>query len=198
VQRSACSWVSPPTDVSALSPPPGGVSDCLVLWLDSSNPSGTGSLPADGGSISTWADLSGSGNDADFIGSTSATWQTSPTGFNGRPSLLFSRNNDTSGSVYRVTGLDIRPTSMPDLTVIALYLPTALSNANGVWGSDNLNWDRFFISYHPAFGEGDDDGVVALGPVQGGQTISGSGSTAGSPHLLTVSYSGLVSGGANS
>jgi len=72
-----------PTDVSALPPPPGGVSDGLVLWLDSSNPSGTGSLPADGSSISTWADLSGSGNDAQFVGSTAATWQTAPAGFNG-------------------------------------------------------------------------------------------------------------------
>jgi len=87
---------------------------------------------------------------------------------------------------------------MPDLTVIALYLPTALNSPNGIWGSDNGNWDRFFRSYHSAFGDGDDDGLVGLSPVQEGQTIFGSGATGGSPHLMTVGYSGLVTNGTNS
>jgi LPXTG-motif cell wall-anchored protein len=87
--------------------------------------------------------------------------------------------------------------SNPDVTVIALYLPITLSSANGVWGSNNEDWDRFFIAYHPAFGNGTSDGVVGLGPVQQGQTISGSGATGGSPHLLAVGYSGLVSGSDN-
>lgn len=188
----------PPGNLRAVSPPPGGVGDGLVLWLDSSNPAGNGSLPADGAAVSTWVDLSSASNDAVLTGSTAATWQSSPTGFNGRPALLFTRDSDTTGSIYRSANLDIRPTTTPDLTVIALYLPTALSSANGVWGSDNEDWDRFFISYHPAFGQADDDGVVGLGPVQQGQTIYGSGATGGSPHLMTVGYSGLVTNGVNS
>jgi hypothetical protein len=189
-----------PNDVRAVPPPPGGVGDGLVLWLDSSNPSGNGTLPADGGGVSNWVDLSGSGNDAQFVGTTQATWQSAPAGFNGRPSLLFSRTSNSSGSIYRSSSLDIRPTTTPDLTVIALYLPTALSSgsANGIWGSDNGNWDRFFLAYHAAFGQGDDDGLVGLGPVQEGQTIFGSGATGGSPHLMTVGYSGLVTNGVNS
>jgi hypothetical protein len=180
----------------AIVSPPGGVGDGLVLWLDSSDPYGDGTTPTQGASISTWTDLSTAGNHAIADGS-GATWDSAPTGFNGRPALRFSRTTDTSGSVYR-SPLDIRPTTTPDVTVIALYIPVALSNANGVWGSDNGNWDRFFIAYHPGFGNGTTDGVVGLGPVQQGQTISGSGATGGSPHLLAVGYSGLVSGGSNS
>jgi hypothetical protein len=183
-----------PGNLRAATPPPGGVGDGLVLWLDSGNPSGDGSLPADGATVSTWVDLSSASNDAVLTGSTPATWQSSPTGFNGHPALLFTRGSDTTGSIYRSANLDIRPTTTPDLTVITLYLPTALSNFNAVWGSDNGNWDRFFIT----FGQGDDDGLVGLGPIQGGQIIAGSGATGGSPHLLTVGYSGLVTNDVNS
>lgn len=196
VLASICSMGISSSAAHALTNPPGEVGDGLVLWIDASNPNGDGSTPSEGSTISTWRDLSDAGNHAPADG-TGATWESAPTGFNGNPALRFSRSSDLSGSVYRAA-LDIRPDSTPDLTVIALYLPVALSNANGVWGADNGQWDRFFIAYHPSFGNGTSDGVVGLGPALGGQTISGSGVTGGSPHLLSVAYSGNVENGVNS
>ena len=53
---------------------PTQVSGC-VLWLDGADPAGTGVIPANGASITTWTDKSGLGNNA--TGGVSPTFNTS-------------------------------------------------------------------------------------------------------------------------
>lgn len=180
---------------------PGGVSSGLALWLDASNPNGDGSTPAEGALITEWVDLSGDDRDVSVpSGKTAATYSSSRAEFDGRPALQFARTSDTGGSVYSVPNLDIRPTTTPDITVLAVYRPTSLSGNHGVWGSDNGNWDRFFLSRHPSFGSGGDDGVVGLGPkgsvAESGEVVSDSGTTT-DPKLMAVAYSGNVVNGVN-
>lgn len=181
--------------------PPGGVAANLMLWLDASDPLGTGVAPSDGTSITTWADLSGSGNEATVNPrgvvqpNTAASFASAPTGFNGRPALRFDRIDDNSGSVYQTADLDLRASSRPDVTIFAVYRPAARSTNNGIWGIDDGGWDRFFISYIPNFGDGIDDGIVGLGPVQQGETIEDAGAYA--TNMMTVGYSGNVVGGTN-
>lgn len=180
--------------------PPGGVSNGLLLWLDASNPNGDGTTPAAGAEITLWQDLSGTGNEATVnpngVGgsNTGAYYEAAPTGFNGKPALRFTRQADARGSVYQTADLDIRAISRPDITVISVYRPTTKDGINGIWGADNLNWDRFFLSHIPAFGG---NGLVALGPSSnGGETVPGAADTTVS-HLMVVAYSGKIENGVN-
>lgn len=190
------------SSVSAVGPAPGNVSNGLALWLDASDPLFTGTLPTNGTNVTTWKDKSGNGRDAvvnpNGVGqaNTPAVFESAPSGFNGRPALRFNRIDDDSGSVYRVGSLDIRAVTNPDVTVFAVYRPVALSNFNGLWGNDDGNWDRFFLTYHSAFGDGVNDGIVGLGPTLAGETIADSGSTA-APSLFAISYGGNVVNGTN-
>ncbi len=192
----------PQSFVAAVGPAPGNVSNGLSLWLDASDPLFTGTLPANGAGVTTWKDKSGNGNDATVNPNggvqphTSAVFELAPSGFNNRPALRFNRIDDDSGSVYRVGSIDIRASATPDVTVFAVYRPVALSSNNGLWGNDDGNWDRFFLTFHPAFGDGTDDGVVGLGPTLSGETISDSGSTA-APNMFAISYGGNVVNGVN-
>lgn len=187
---------------TAVNPAPGNVSNGLILWLDASDPLFTGSLPSNGSSVATWKDKSGNGNDAAInphgVGQahTAAIFESTPSGFNNRPALRFNRIDDNSGSVYEVGNIDIRASSISDVTVFSVYRPVALASNNGLWGNDDGNWDRFFITFHPGFGDGTDDGVVGLGPTLGGETIANSGSTA-APSLFAISYGGDVVNGVN-
>jgi len=182
---------------------PGGVSSGLVLWLDASDPAGTGTAPANGTSVVTWVDKSGVGNHATVNpngqqqANTAATFETSPTGFNGKPALLFTRIDDNSGSAYKIAGLDIRASVNPDITVFTVYRPTTLSQFNAVWGDDDGNWDRFFQTFNPTVGDNTNDGLVGLGPSLGGETIPDAGSNS-QPNMLAISYDGNVVNGDNS
>ena len=182
---------------------PGNVSSGLVLWLDASDPLANGTTPTNGASIATWKDKSTAARDATVNpfgvveAHTAAVFESAPTGFNGRPALRFTRVDDNSGSVYRVAGFDIRASATPDITVLSVYKPAALATNNGLWGNDDGNWDRFFLTYTPMFGDGIDDGIVGLGPGLGGETIPNAGvSTA--PSMLAISYDGNVTGNSNS
>lgn len=179
---------------------PGNVADGLVLWLDASDPSGTGTRPAAGEAVAQWVDKSGAGNHATVNTrnprNTAAFFDPEAEGFNGRPALRFDRVNDAQGSVYTTANLDIRATSRPELTIMTVYRPTANVANNGLWGNDNGNWDRFFLAFHPAFGDRVKDGVVSLGPVLRGETVPKS-ALIGQSHLMTVGYSGNVVNGVN-
>lgn len=188
--------------VTAVTPAPGNVANGLMLWLDASDPLFTGSAPANGSNVATWKDKSGNANDAAInphgVGQahTAAIFESAPSGFNNRPALRFNRIDDNSGSVYEIGNIDIRASSISDITVFSVYRPVALASNNGLWGNDDGNWDRFFITFHPGFGDGTDDGVVGLGPALGGETIANSGSTA-VPSLFAISYGGHLVNGAN-
>ena len=67
---------------------PTQVSGC-VLWLDGADPAGTGVIPANGASITTWTDKSGLGNNA--TGGVSPTFNTS--GINSKGTVSFNGTN---------------------------------------------------------------------------------------------------------
>jgi hypothetical protein len=64
------------------------------LWLDAADPAGTGIAPANGSTISSWVDKSGTGNNGTSYGN--PTFVTSA--FNGKPSISF------NGSTQRFVG----------------------------------------------------------------------------------------------
>lgn len=179
---------------------PGAIDKAPSVWLDASDPDAdgiAGNNPADGDSISVWKDKSGNGNDAQLLeGWTPATYQTQGTEeFNSQPTLHFNRIDDNVGTGL-VVPVDGRASVTPNLTVFAVYQPTANTPNNGVWGMDNGDWDRFFISYHSNFGDGEYDGVVATGPTTIGVTVTGAG-LPNQPRLSAVRYAGNIVDGEN-
>ena len=179
---------------------PGAIDKAPIVWLDASDPDGDGNAsnnPADGAPITVWRDKSGNGNDAELLdGWNAATYQVGANeAFNDEPSLQFDRVSDFLGTGFSVP-VDGRASATPSLTVFAVYLPTANSANNGVWGMDNGDWDRFFLAYHPGFGDGVDDGAVATGPYTVGVTVTDAG-LVGTPRLSAVRYAGNVVDGAN-
>ena len=178
---------------------PGGVVAGLRAWFDASDPDADGNPgnnPADGASVSRWADRSPSGFEAVQIpGKNPATFVTSD-GINSQPTMRFTRVNDSLGSILRIAGLDIRAVATEDVTVFSVYRPRSRATNNGVWGVDNGNWDRFFLSYIPYFGDGVDDGLVSLGPALSGAVVEDAGQL-GVVRLLTVVYDGKVTGTTN-
>ena len=167
---------------------PNGVEDGLVLWLDASNPNGNGIRPDNGDQISQWVDRSSANNDAVGFGQP-ATYDAHVRTLNGRPALRFTRVSDYSGTGFYAPNLDIRAVTRPDLTVFTVYQPLVVVANNGLWGNDNGEWDRFFLSYHPGFGDSINDGLVSLGPTLQGETIPDAGDPTVA-HLMTVGYDG--------
>jgi len=173
----------------------------LRLWLDASDIDGDDNYstnPADGAVITEWKDKSGNANDAKVIPGKSAGAYigNSRDGINGQPAIRFSRVNDVMGTVFRVSGVDIRATSLPRTTIFSVYRPRNLAANNGVWGSDNGSWDRFFLSYYAYSGNRISDGIVSLGPNQR-QTVVPNAGVSESVRLLTVVYNGNVVNGVN-
>ena len=83
-----------------------------ALWLDATDPAGTGVAPSNGSVISTWTDKSGVGNN----GSSSGSPTYSTTGINSKPSISFDGgsqrfvgsivNNGTTVSVFAVASMN--------------------------------------------------------------------------------------------
>lgn len=177
---------------------PGDIDTGLLLWLDASDPDNDGdntNNPANGTSVTSWSDRSGNGNNARILsGQGSPTYRPS-SNINSVPAMRFVRSAGNSGQVFEVPGVDIRATTRPDVTIFAVYRASNPVSGQlfGVWGQDNGSWDRFFISngYN-----GTTNGVVGLGPTQGGFQVNGAGD--GTTRLVTVLYDGNVSGSTNS
>ncbi|MFS4455606.1 T9SS type B sorting domain-containing protein [Maribacter sp. 2304DJ31-5] len=172
----------------------------VQLWLDAGDPNGNGTTPPDGSTIDIWRDKSGLNNNATVLnGQGPASFRSLPAlQINGRPVMEFASNNPTSGDIYNIANLDIRPNANPDISVFVVYRQRDISNTdNALWGIDNLNWDRFFYLRHSDFGDTVNDGIAGLGPGDRGAVIAGS-AVANRTHLLSIVYDGEVSGGVNS
>lgn len=171
---------------------PGQVSNGLVLWLDASDVNANGNQPSYGASVNTWKDKSGQGNDATIhLSQNAASFQSGE--MNGKPSLRFTRIGDALGSVYQ-TPLDIRPVTSPDVTIFTVYKQGAgLDGNQAPWGSDNANWDRFYISSFSS----SEDGVAPFGPAPPYYTAVQGGGTVGKVRLLTAIFDGQVDEGTN-
>ncbi len=184
-------------NVAQAAEPVAGVTGA-VLWLDASDPYGTGAIPATGQTLDTWYDKSDADTDATKR-VTGAKYQ--PNVVNGKAVMRFTRANQTTGSSYWVNGLDIRASNLPKTTIFTVYQTNSIpSPYHALWGADNGNWDRMFLPYHdliPFVGnDGIDDGFVGLGPTDLAANIADAGET-GIVRLLTTVYNGSVTGGAN-
>ncbi|MFZ9789767.1 MAG: fibronectin type III domain-containing protein [Candidatus Nanopelagicales bacterium] len=175
----------------------------LILWLRADCVNGTPSQPSDGTSISRWEDLSGQNNDATTVsGQTNPTLQSdSDNQINGLPVLNFTRTSDSAGSVFEVANVDIRATTLPDVSIFVVYKTRRTggldSDILGVWGNDNGGWDRFYLAKFQNFGN---DGLISLGPNSSNTSTSrvvGAGTDL-TTRLLTAVYDGNVVNGTNS
>jgi hypothetical protein len=175
----------------------------LILWLRADCVNGTPSQPSDGTSISRWEDLSGQNNDATTVsGQTNPTLQSdSGNQINGLPVLNFTRTSDSAGSVFEVANVDIRATTLPDVSIFVVYKTRRTggldSDILGVWGNDNGSWDRFFLAKFQNFGN---DGLISLGPESSNTStarVVGAGTDL-TTRLLTAVYDGNVVNGTNS
>lgn len=187
----------------------------LELWLRADCLTGVPTSLSDGSSFSTWADLSGQNHDA-----TTASGRTSPTLqndsgslINGQPVAHFSRASGAAGNTFsasstvlEVSGVDLRKSANPDVSIFVVYEPERSVSDNsdtpeslGVWGIDNGGWDRFFIADYQGSGWGD-DGLISLGPTSsvathgGVNTVPDAGED-GTPRLLTIVYDGEQTNG---
>lgn len=192
------SIIGPIVQQNTASANPGGISSTPLVWLDATDiDSNTATAnPAESSTVTTWSDKSSNGNNATVLSGKNAPTYSGTSGINGGPALRFTRVTDTVGAVLNVSGVDIRASQRPKVTIFAVY--RAINPVNGqlygVWGQDNGAWDRFAICC--GFG-GVDTGVVGLpanGPNPAGFAVGGAGT---GTRLLTVVYDGNVSGSSN-
>lgn len=167
----------------------------LKLWLDASDINNGGANPADGSNITTWKDKSGNANNAtQFSGQNAGKVYSNQ--INGKSVIRFARVSQTLGSVYQVSGVDIRATTMPAVTIFTVYKQGAQSGDQGLWGDDNGGWDRFyFTSWSSSVGA--DNGGASLGPqTVPAATVTGAG-IVGVVRLMTAVYNRGVTNGSN-
>ena len=165
------------------------------LWLDGADPAGTGVIPANGATVSTWTDKSGNANNA--TGGTSPTYSTT------RQGLVFS----TSASTYLQTSITAVPSTE---SIFCVFTPTsaALSANNDIFASSTnyglgfqivgngtnflLKYDIWAIAgYAPTgytivpgtrtLGSGTFSNPTATVYLSGGSSVGGPASTGGYP-----------------
>lgn len=168
---------------------PTGISG-LRLWLDASDVNNNGVNPANGTAVNTWYDRSGLNNHATVFGSQSAG-VLNTNQINGKPVVHFTRTSQTQGSVYEVTGVDIRATTLPAVTIFTVYRQGAQSGDQAVWGNDNGAWDRFFFSSWTSQ-VGANNGGVSRGT---NAIIVNNAGLTGTTRLLTTVYDHNVAAG---
>ena len=91
----------------------------LIFWMDGADPAGTGVLPANGASITTWVDKSGNGKNA-TVSTSPATYSLST------KSLVF------TGAQYYTTPFTSVPTTISVFLVINLGSPGYMDMMAGV------------------------------------------------------------------
>ena len=173
-----------------------------LLWLDASNPGADDSVSyADNDAVTNWKNKAADEFHASVLADgnkVAAVFR--PAAINGKPALDFTHTGETSGSVYEVNGLDVRPSAYPDLTFFTVYKPKAYSGpfagqGSALWGVDNGDWDRFYYERFPSNGDSE-SGIVGIGPTAQNVSVPLAGEV-DKVKLLTVLYRGDVQGGIN-
>jgi len=181
---------------------PTSITGC-ALWLDGADPAGTGVVPASG-TLATWVDKSGSGNNA--IAYTGAT----------APSYSSTTSNVTFGTnYYYITGISSAPSTQTLFMVLRRTstiwnTPYGTSIFGGAtWYMDNAN--PTFIAWNP-FGQNNSSGAnllfynnvtnVVCGTNSGGTNVmylNGTGDTSGSTSFTSggIMTIGTSSSGVN-
>jgi hypothetical protein len=124
----------------------------LLLYLDASDPNGTGVLPADGTPLAAWVDKA---NGVSVVQAASASQPVfTLSGINGQPSLAF--QND---AIFDAD-LNINASVVPNVTVIAVIqnFTGITTSYSGVWGLDHGGWGRFSASGGTVGGNGVSNG----------------------------------------
>lgn len=100
----------------------------LKLWLDADNVAGNNTTPLDGSLVSTWADLSGNGNNAIQTGTGAKPTYVS-NGINGNPVVRFDGANDLldAGAGFPIIG--------NGLTIFTVLRFTSSSGSQGILGN---------------------------------------------------------------
>lgn len=158
-------------------------------------------VSADLQEVLCWENKAGGSNATVVSGKSGARYRSNSTELiSGSTVLRFNKSNE---SVYG-TGIDIRATTLEDISLFAVYRPRTNDTSDqgqGLWGNDDGSWDRFYYSlfdYNAGLGtDGIDDGLISLGGASSGLAIDGAG-IVDTVFLLTVIYNGNVSGGTNS
>jgi hypothetical protein len=178
---------------------PVGINSGITMWLDASDidaDATAGNDPANNTGLAIWKDKSGLAHNATkYSGQNNITYLTNQ--INGKSVAHFTRVNDALGSVLEATGVDIRATANPAITMFTVYKQGTHVNDGGqgqsLWGNDNGNWDRFFYNSWSF----SNDGIVSLGTVNPTfVAVTGAGNT-GVTQLMTAVYNNGVLNGSN-
>lgn len=166
----------------------------LKLWLDASDVNNGTANPSDGTAVNTWKDKSGNGNNATtYAGQNSGVVYSNQ--INGKSVMRFTRSSQYLGSVYQVSGVDIRAVANAAVTIFTVYKQGTQSGDQGLWGDDNGGWDRFyFTSWSSNASVGANNGGASLGPTNPAATVTGAG-IVGVTRLLTAVYNNGVNSG---
>ncbi len=116
-----------------------------VIWLDSADAStildaegdAANSGAAFSGSVATWTDKTGRGNNAFDTSANKPTYDAM--GVNSLGAIHFNANSHFD------THLSINASDIPNITIFAVYTPTVADNPGAVWGEDSGGWDRFLL-----------------------------------------------------
>jgi hypothetical protein len=134
---------------------PSNVSANIRLWIKASQ-----------GGVN-WTDVSGNGVSLTMDGTV-----------NVGTTMNFNPTNSFDGTAHFDTDLSINHGTYGDVSILAVYSPN-VNNSGGVWGEDNLGWDRFIV-------DGDDDTIDAGVSNGGGMTFEPSLFVVGTTTLSSV------------
>ena len=172
-----------PTTSNASNPCPNtdafsGISS-LTLWLRADCVTGNAADPADNSAVSTWADLSGNGNNATGYGT--------PTYQSDAANLINSQPVVNFNGLSSFTSIDIRAITRPNITIFSVYKLRGTSQV-GIWGIDDGGWDRFFMARWNS-----NDGIISH---SGTTTVPNSGVNT-TTKLITTIYKYNVNSGSS-
>ena len=119
--------------VTVAPPPPGGVGDGLVLWMDAAQIIGLN----DGDPVATWVDISGHGNNAAKTGG-SPTYKTGV--LNGQPVIRFVRAN---GDAFTTADLSSQFPSAATVFIVTTINPGTAAYTLLYTSSDGGEWWRW-------------------------------------------------------
>jgi len=150
----------------------------LTLWLRADCVNGVDNDPADNSAVTTWTDVSGNSYNATASGT--PTFQSDAGNLiNSQPVINFNGSSSFSS-------IDIRATTRPNVTIVAVYKERGSGNREGVWGIDDGGWDRFFLARWSG-----NDGLISA---SNSANVASSG-VVGAATMITTVYKYNVSSG---
>jgi cysteine-rich repeat protein len=112
----------------------------LVAWLDGSDPNADGSRPADGSAVALWRDKARRNHATQVVPAKQPRYVANGLGTG---ALAFDGREDFMG-----LPININVSALPAMTVVVVYQNAQghTSSLAGLWGNDDMGWDRFLVS----------------------------------------------------